>query len=71
MSMKALFGPKSHPTAADLLNGLAEGMRGMVKRVLERSQKDGTTPREAALDLCSEAPIYPDAKPYGPLCAES
>ena len=67
MSMKALFGPKSHPTVSDLLDGLAEGMHGMVKKVLARSQKDGTTPREAALDLCSEAPIYPDAKPYGPL----
>jgi len=67
MSMKALFGPKSHPTVPDLLDSLAEGMRGMVKKVLGRSQKDGTTPREAALDLCSEAPIYPDAKPYGPL----
>ncbi|MDY6987461.1 MAG: Glu/Leu/Phe/Val dehydrogenase dimerization domain-containing protein [Thermodesulfobacteriota bacterium] len=66
MSMKALFGPKSHPTVSDVLDGLAEGMHGMVKKVLERSQKDGTTPREAALDLCSEAPIYPDAKPYGP-----
>jgi glutamate dehydrogenase (NAD(P)+) len=67
MSMKALFGPESHPSVPDLLNSLAEGMRGMVKKVLERSQKDGTTPREAALALCSEAPIYPDAKPYGPL----
>jgi len=67
MSMRALFGPKSHPTVSDFLDGLAKGMHGMVKKVLERSQKDGTTPREAALDLCSEAPIYPDAKPYGPL----
>jgi glutamate dehydrogenase (NAD(P)+) len=67
MSMNVLFGPKSHPSVQDLLDGLGEGMRAMVKKVLERSQRDGTTPRKAALDLCSEAPIYPDARPYGPL----
>jgi hypothetical protein len=42
-------------------------MQRMVIKVLERSQKDGTTPREAALKICSEAFIYPDAKPYGRL----
>ncbi len=67
LSMDALFGPEVHPSAQEVLNGIGERMRKIVKRVLARSQKDGTTPRQAALDLCSEAVTYPDAAPYGPM----
>jgi glutamate dehydrogenase (NAD(P)+) len=67
LSMNALFGPKSHPSAEEMLDSLGDGMRAMVRKVLERSQKDGITPREAALNLCSEAPIYPETRPYGSL----
>ena len=67
LSMDGLFGPKLHPSAQDVLDHAGKRMRTIVKRVLERSRKDGITPREAALNLCSEAPIYPDEKPYGPL----
>ena len=65
--MDGLFGPRSHPSAQDILNHVEKRMRMIVKKILERSEKDGATTREAALNLCSEAPIYPDAKPYGPL----
>jgi glutamate dehydrogenase (NAD(P)+) len=67
LSMDGLFGPKTHPSAREVLDRAGKRMRAMVKKVLERSQQDHITPREAALHLCSEAPIYPDAKPYGPL----
>jgi glutamate dehydrogenase (NAD(P)+) len=67
LSMDALFGPRSHPSVQNVLDQVEKRMCTMVKNVLERSQKDGITAREAALNLCSEAPIYPEAKPYGPL----
>ena len=67
LSMDGLFGPRLQPSAQDVLDHVGKRMRIIVKRVLERSQKDGITPREAALNLCSEAPIYPEEKPYGPL----
>ena len=67
LSMDGLFGPRRHPSAQDVLDHVGKRMRIIVKRVLERSQKDGIPPREAALNLCSETPIYPEAKPYGPL----
>jgi len=67
MSMDALFGPASHPPVQGVLDRIEKRMCKIVKRVLERSQRDGTTAREAALNLCTEAPTHPDAKPYGPL----
>jgi len=67
LSMDGLFGPKSHPSAQEVLDSAGKRMRAMVKKVLERSRQDHITPREAALNLCSEAYIYPDEKPYGPL----
>ena len=67
LSMDALFGPKSHPSVQNILDHVGQRMQEMVLKVLERSRNDGITPREAALHMCSEAPIYPDAKPYGPL----
>ncbi len=67
LSMDGLFGPRSHPSAQDILDHVEKRMHMIVKKILERSKKDGATTRDAALNLCSEAPIYPDAKPYGPL----
>ncbi len=67
LSMDALFGPKSHPSVGAVLDEVEKRMRCMVKKVLERGRKDGITPRQAAYNLCAEAPIYPNAKPYGPL----
>jgi glutamate dehydrogenase (NAD(P)+) len=67
LSMDALFGPESHPTVLSVLDRTGERMRKIVMRVLERSKKDGSTPLEAALNICSEAPLHPEAKPYGPL----
>jgi glutamate dehydrogenase (NAD(P)+) len=67
LSMDGLFSPKSHPTVRGVLDHIEKRMRTIVKKILERGQKDRITPREAALNLCSEAPIYPEARPYGPL----
>lgn len=65
VSMDGLFGPKSHPAVGEVLDHVSRKMRSMVRKVLERSEKDGVTPRQAALDFCSETPIYPEARPYG------
>ncbi|MHC4636585.1 MAG: Glu/Leu/Phe/Val dehydrogenase dimerization domain-containing protein [Planctomycetota bacterium] len=67
LSMDGLFGPKSHPSAQGVLDHVGKRMRFIVQKVLERSHKDRITPREAALVLCSEAVIHPEARPYGPL----
>ena len=67
LSMDGLFGPESHPSVQDVLDHVENRMRFIVKKVLERSRQESITPREAALSICSEAPIYPEAKPYGPL----
>jgi len=67
LSMDGLFGPPSHPSVQDVLNHVEKRMRCIVRKVLERSRSESITPRESALRMCSEAPLYPDSKPYGPL----
>jgi glutamate dehydrogenase/leucine dehydrogenase len=67
LSMDGLFGPEIEPSAQEVLNHVDKKMRRIVKKVIKRSQQDGVTTREAALRLCSEAPIYPEAGPYGPM----
>jgi glutamate dehydrogenase (NAD(P)+) len=67
LSMDGLFGPEVHPSVQEVLDHVEKRMREIVLKVLKRSQKDSNLPRQAALELCSEAPLYPDAKPYGPL----
>jgi len=67
LSMDGLFGPEIEPSAQEVMNHVNKRMRKIVKKVIKRSQQDGVTTREAALRLCSEARIYPEARPYGPL----
>jgi hypothetical protein len=40
-------------------------MQAIVKAVIERSQKDDCTTRQAALAICSEVKPSPDVRPYG------
>ena len=67
LSMDGLFGPEIEPSAQEVLTHVNKRMRRIVKKVIKRSQQDGVTTREAALRLCSEVPIYPEARPYGPM----
>jgi len=67
LSMDGLFGPEIQPSAQEVLHHVNKKMRRIVKKVIKRSQQDGVTTREAALRLCSEVTIYPEARPYGPL----
>ncbi|MBW2484192.1 MAG: hypothetical protein JRF05_02405, partial [Deltaproteobacteria bacterium] len=67
LSMDGLFGPEIEPSAQEVLNHVNKKMRRIVKKVIKRSQQDGVTTREAALSICSEVSIYPEARPYGPL----
>jgi glutamate dehydrogenase (NAD(P)+) len=67
LSMDALFGPPSDPSVQEVFDHVEKRMRAIVRNVLERSRKDNILPRQAALAICSETPVYPNAKPYGPL----
>jgi len=67
LAMDGLFGPEIEPTAQEVLTHVNKKMRRIVKKVIKRSQQDGVTTREAALRICSEALIYPEARPYGAL----
>jgi glutamate dehydrogenase (NAD(P)+) len=67
LSMDGLFGPSYRPSAQDVLDHVERRMRTIVTEILARSRKDSITPREAALNMCSEAPLYPKSRPYGPL----
>ncbi len=67
LSMDGLFGPPSTPSVQDVLDSVKKKMRDIVWKVLERSQKAGISSRQAAMQLCRETPLLPDAKPYGSL----
>ncbi len=65
LSMDGLFGPDFQPTVTDVLNHVSNRTRCIVKKTLQRSMDDGVMPREAALRICAEAPLFPDTRPYG------
>jgi glutamate dehydrogenase/leucine dehydrogenase len=67
MDCDKLWGPEIEPSAQEVLNHVNKKMRRIVKKVIKRSQQDGVPTREAALRLCSEVTIYPEARPYGPM----
>lgn len=64
ISMQGLFAPKTPPSVEEVLAHVDRTTRNIVKRILERSQRDGVPPRSVALQLCAEAPLYPDSRPY-------
>lgn len=70
LSMEGLYGPKNLPTAEEVLAHVDRKTRNIVTTMLQRSQQDNISPREAALRLCAEAPLYPDSKPYVPLAEQ-
>ncbi len=65
VSMDGLFGPVYPPSVQEVLQHVDRKIRKMVTDVLLRSKRDNVTPRTAAMKICSEAPIYSKAKPYG------
>ncbi len=65
LSMEGLFESETHPTVEEVIEFVDQKMRRIVRRLLERSQRDNLPQREAALHLCSETPIYPGTRPYG------
>ena len=70
LSMEGLYGPETPPTAEEVINHVDRKTRKIVKAMLQRSHQDNISPREAALRLCTEAPLYPDSKPYVPLAEQ-
>ncbi len=65
LSMAGLFGPEVTPEVEDVLSFVERKMRHMVNRVCSRSKASGVSTREAAMQLCKEAPLMPGVKPYG------
>ncbi len=67
LSMQGLFGPDESHSVQDVLNHVDRKTRRIVKNMLQRSREEGISPREAALRICAETPLYPDTRPYGEL----
>jgi len=67
LSMEGLFAPETMPTVDDVLSHVDAKTRSIVKKMLKRSRHDGVPPREAALRICAETPVYPGTRPYGRL----
>jgi glutamate dehydrogenase (NAD(P)+) len=65
MSMEGLFAPDSLPTPQEVLHHVHSKTRSIVKKTLSRSKQEDRLPRDIALQLCSEAILYPDTRPYG------
>ncbi len=67
LSMEGLFAPVDMPTVEEVLAHVENRTRSIVKTMLKRSRQDGVPPREAAVRICAETPLYPGTRPYGPL----
>lgn len=67
VSMDGLFGPKTPPTPQNVLDHLKRRMDTLVNAVNEKSRAEKRTPREAALDICSQASDNLNLPPYGGL----
>jgi len=67
LSMEGLFAPVSMPTVEEVLAHVESKTCSIVKKMLKRSKQDGVPPREAAVRICAETPLYPGTRPYGPL----
>ncbi len=65
LSVDGLFGPPEPPSAQQVLDHVERRMRAIVNNVLERSECNHCTPRQAALAICSEVVPAPDQRPYG------
>jgi glutamate dehydrogenase (NAD(P)+) len=70
LSMDGLFGPEILPAPEDVLAHVDRKTRSIVRTMLQRSREENISPREAALRICAEAPLYPDARPYGALAEQ-
>ena len=67
VSMDGLFGPKIPPTPQNVLDHLKRRMDTLVDAVNQKSRAEKKTPREVALDICSQTPDNLDLPPYGGL----
>ena len=67
ISMDGLFGPKTPPAPGDVLEHLKRRHDSLVTTVHEKSKSENKTPRQAALDICSQTPDNIHLPPYGGL----
>ncbi|MFU8802302.1 MAG: Glu/Leu/Phe/Val dehydrogenase dimerization domain-containing protein [Bradymonadaceae bacterium] len=69
-SMDALFGPVARPEPEEVLLRSAKTIADVVRAILERSEKESITPRNAALSMAHH--VTPGVRrPYGGLSYES
>lgn len=62
-SMDALFGPPACPGPREVLDQVGATLRALVEQISELSQRQGISPREAALQLARDD--VPPGPPYG------
>ena len=67
ISMDGLFGPKEPPPPRNVLDHIKRRMDTLVETVNQKSRAENKTPREVALDICSQTPDNLDFPPYGGL----
>jgi glutamate dehydrogenase (NAD(P)+) len=67
ISMDGLFGPKEPPAPEYVLDHLKRRMDELVTKVDQKSRAENKTPREVALDICSQTPDNIHLPPYGGL----
>lgn len=64
-SMDALFGPASCPQPRDVLAGVAAKVRATVASMLDLTDIQGVSSREAAMTLCQRRARADSGRPYG------
>ncbi len=65
LSVDGLFGPAEPVTPQQVLDHVERRIRAIVKDIVARSKLDDSTPRQAALAICSAVAPAPDERPYG------
>lgn len=68
LSVDGLFGPPQPVSAKYVLDHVERRMRSIVNTIIDRSDRDDCTPRQAALAICSEVVPSPAKRPYGHFC---
>ncbi|MFG2147036.1 Glu/Leu/Phe/Val dehydrogenase dimerization domain-containing protein [Streptomyces sp. NPDC048696] len=64
-SMEALFGPRTTPTAPEVLDTIGAMMRELVGDILCGARDRGLSPRQVATGIAESAIVSPGERPYG------
>ncbi len=64
-SVDVVFGSTRCPSPEEVLSRTGRTIETLVATILQRADKDGTSPRETALRMCEETAYVPGERPYG------